>query len=136
MDHSWDAEKGGIFRFIDREGGEPRGRLIDDPYEKLLQKTWDTKLWWVHSEAAAVTAIAARRHGVTACEPWHERIWDYALSTFPGGDAGEEWVQIRNRDGSPRDEVVALPVKDPFHITRNLMQLVELDDEPARGAHA
>jgi N-acylglucosamine 2-epimerase len=25
------------------------------------------------------------------------------------------------------DEVVALPVKDPYHIARNLMQLVELE---------
>ena len=37
-----------------------------------------------------------------------------------------EWVQIRKRDGSPQDKVVALPVKDPFHITRNLILILEL----------
>ncbi|MDQ0614463.1 N-acylglucosamine 2-epimerase [Microbacterium sp. W4I4] len=125
----WDDELGGMLRYADVAGGEPRGSTQDSPYEQLVRRTWDTKLWWVHTEAAATTAIAARRHGRADCDPWHTRIWDYALATFPGGEDGEEWVQIRNRDGSPRDEVVALPVKDPFHIVRNLMQLIELDAE-------
>lgn len=131
----WDAELGGMLRYVDAAGGEPSGSTQDSPYEKLVRRTWDTKLWWVHTEAAATTAIAARRHGRAECDPWRVRIWDYALAAFPGGDDGEEWVQIRNRDGSPRDEVVALPVKDPFHIVRNLMQLIELDAE-APGAAA
>ena len=118
-----------MLRYVDSAGGAPRGADGGSPYERLVRRTWDTKLWWVHSESAAVTAIAARRHGRAECADWHTRIWDYTLATFPGGDDGEEWVQIRNRDGSPRDEVVALPVKDPFHIIRNLMQLIELDDE-------
>ena len=123
----WDGRFGGLLRYVDRDGGEPRGTDGGSDYERLVRRTWDTKLWWVHSEASAVTAIAARRFGRPDCAAWHERIWEYTLATFPGGDDGEEWVQIRNRDGSPRDEVVALPVKDPFHIVRNLMQIVELD---------
>ncbi|WP_309127337.1 AGE family epimerase/isomerase [Microbacterium sp.] len=133
----WDHDHGGMLRYVDRDGGAPWGEKGDSAYERLVRRTWDTKLWWVHSEAAAVTAIAARRHGRSDSAPWHERIWDYTLSTFPGGDEGAEWVQIRNRDGSPRDEVVALPVKDPFHIARNLMQLIELSDAgQGRNTHA
>lgn len=125
----WDAEFGGLYRYTDRDGGVPQGSSGSSQYEQLVQDTWDTKLWWVHSEASAVTAIATTRYARAECAPWAERIWDYSLATFPGGAEGEEWVQIRNRDGSPRDAVVALPVKDPFHIARNLMQLVELDAE-------
>ncbi|UNK70700.1 AGE family epimerase/isomerase [Microbacterium sp. H1-D42] len=132
----WDSEFGGMLRYVDRSGGKPRGASGDTDYEQLVHRTWDTKLWWVHSEAAATTAIGARRHGRAECEPWRTRIWDYALSTFPRVDEGSEWVQIRNRDGSPLDQVVALPVKDPFHITRNLMQLIELDDESPQKEHA
>lgn len=133
----WDENLGGLFRYVDRDGGPPVGDIGDSGYEQLVRKTWDTKLWWVHSEASAVTAIAARRYGRSEALPWHERIWNYTLSTFPGGDEGREWVQIRNRDGSPLDEVVALPVKDPFHIVRNLIQMIELDDEvKRRNPHA
>ncbi|UFU06905.1 AGE family epimerase/isomerase [Ruania halotolerans] len=123
----WDGEHGGLFRYVDEAGGAPRGMAGESEYEQLVRRTWDMKLWWVHTEAAAVTATAAHRYGRAECAEWFERIWRYTLGTFPGRSAGEEWVQIRNRDGSPRDEVVALPVKDPFHITRNLMQIVELN---------
>ncbi|MBN7793886.1 AGE family epimerase/isomerase [Microbacterium esteraromaticum] len=127
----WDAEREGLFRYVDRDGGRPRGVCTETPYESLVRETWDTKLWWVHTEAAAVTAVAAQRYGRADCGVWHSRIWGYTLATFPGGDDGREWVQIRNRDGSPRDSVVALPVKDPFHIVRNLVQLLEVDHELA-----
>lgn len=122
----WDAELGGLFRYVDAAGGRPRGEDGGRDYERLVVRTWDTKLWWVHTEAAAVSAIAAWRYDRADCLPWFDRVWRYTLDTFPGGADGAEWVQIRSRDGSPRDEVVALPVKDPFHITRNLMQLTGL----------
>ena len=126
----WDREHGGLLRYCDREGPvAPRGKTSGTAYEQLLGSTWSTKLWWVHSEAAATTAIAARRYGSESAATWHRRIWDYTLATFPGGQEGEEWIQIRDREGAPLDQVVALPVKDPFHICRNLMQMVELDQK-------
>jgi N-acylglucosamine 2-epimerase len=54
-----------------------------------------------------------------------DRIEDYTLRTFPDHDHGE-WLQIRSRDGSPLDQVVALPVKDPMHIARSLILLNRL----------
>ena len=137
MDHSWDTEKGGVFRFIDHEGGEPKGRLIDDPYEKLILKTWDTKLWWVHSESLYFCAMMAMRMGSEAggemednaiyWQNMYKKIFDYTFSVFPNQNTSiGEWVQIRRRDGFPLNEVVALPVKDPYHIFRNILLLLEL----------
>ena len=37
-----------------------------------------------------------------------------------------EWMQIRDREGRPENRVVALPVKDPYHVVRNLALLLEL----------
>ncbi|MGC4937230.1 AGE family epimerase/isomerase [Kribbella sp. DT2] len=147
----WDDEHGGLLRFVDSdsdsdsdrdsdrdsgsEGGgsggrQPAGRRTDDPYEALVAGTWDTKLWWPHAEALYTTALLGRAGGRAELDRWHERLRDYTLKTFPAGP-GEEWIQIRRRDGSPLDEVVALPVKDPFHIARSLLLLVELEKENA-----
>ena len=134
-DLGWDPEHGGLLRYTDRTGPtQPTGTVSGTAYEELVQSTWSSKLWWVHSEAAATTAIAHRRYGDERSGGWFERIWDYTLRTFPGGDDGAEWIQIRDRAGQPLDQVVALPVKDPFHITRNLMQIVELEESAAGAA--
>ena len=123
----WDREFGGLLRYTDATGPvQPSGTTQGTAYEELVAATWSSKLWWVHSEAAATTAIAAYRFGDDRALPWFDRIWDYTLRTFPGGEEGAEWIQIRDREGRPLDQVVALPVKDPFHIARNLMQVIEL----------
>ncbi len=123
----WDEEYGGLFRYVDRDGGRPRGRALDDPYEVLVRETWDTKLWWPHAEALYTTQLLARRFPAYAPElsRWHERLRSYTYGTFPAG-RGKEWVQIRSRDGAPLDRTVALPVKDPFHIARALLLQAEL----------
>ncbi len=51
--------------------------------------------------------------------------WDMKLNfdgqQFPNPDKSVgEWIQIRDREGRPESKVVALPVKDPFHIVRAL----------------
>jgi N-acylglucosamine 2-epimerase len=54
-------------------------------------------------------------------------VWDYSFRVFPQPDpAVGEWIQIRDRRGQPLERVVALPVKDPYHIARNLIQVLEL----------
>ncbi|MEV4892852.1 AGE family epimerase/isomerase [Nonomuraea sp. NPDC055795] len=119
----WDVERGGLLRYTDVTGRRGGG-----PYEELIVRTWTTKLWWVHTEAAYSTRLAAVKYGDKSAERWFREVWGYTLDTFPGRDDGAEWVQIRDRDGRPLDEVVALPVKDPYHIARNLMQIVELGE--------
>ncbi|WP_281286984.1 hypothetical protein [Nonomuraea turkmeniaca] len=39
----------------------------------------------------------------------------------------------RDRAEAPVDEVVALPAKDPHHISRSLMQIMELRELRAQG---
>ena len=87
--------------------------------------TWDTKLWWPHAEALYTTALLSGATGRDDVAGWHEKLARYTMGTFPAGP-GEEWIQIRRRDGSPLDATVALPVKDPFHIARSFLLLVEL----------
>jgi N-acylglucosamine 2-epimerase len=127
LERGWDQEYGGIRRYTDRSGGSPSGRLFgDDRYEDLVVATADTKLWWVQVEALYTARLLGERFGRPDLLSWAERIADYTFATFPDPD-GAEWIQIRARDGSPLDAVVALPVKDPFHIIRGLILLNRLD---------
>lgn len=132
----WDAELGGIWRYTDRDGGRPVGRFIGaepTPYEALVDKTWDTKLWWVHSEAMYATALLAEISGDAEMASWRDKIESYTMQTFPDREHGE-WLQIRDRSGDPLDQVVALPVKDPMHIARSLLLLNRLAQAQEEGS--
>lgn len=130
LEAGWDESDGGLLRYVDREaGGEPVGRLLGSPYEALVQRTWSTKLWWVHAEAMYATALLAHRTGSSELARWSHRVREYTLATFPD-PGGQEWIQIRSRDGHPLDDVVALPVKDPMHIARSLLLLNRLEQMP------
>lgn len=130
LEKGWDAQYGGILRFIHRDGGKPQGSLLNDPYEELIIKTWDYKLWWPHSEALYLTLLM-ERYGKDSAY-WrdaHNKIEDYSFRTFPNSNAQiGEWIQIRLRNGQPSDQVVALPVKDPYHILRNFFLMIEALD--------
>ncbi len=121
----WDHEYGGLLRFVDREGGQPRGISTGSAYEKLMEETWDMKLWWPHSELLYLFPKLYDLTGDEAFWEAYEKSFTYAFTTFPNQELGE-WIQIRRRDGSPEEKLVALPVKDPFHIMRNLLKNVEL----------
>ena len=127
LERGWDPDEGGILHYVDRDGGPPRGTASSTVYEAGVRGTWDTKLWWVHSEAIYTTALSYALSGSEEMRSWFERLWEYTFRVFPHPDrAVGEWIQIRDRRGAPLDRVVALPVKDPYHIARNLIQLVEL----------
>ncbi|MHB1008631.1 MAG: AGE family epimerase/isomerase [Propionibacteriaceae bacterium] len=138
LELAWDREYGGLLRYVDEEGGRPTGRLLgEEPtrYEALVTETWDTKLWWVHADTMVATALLADRTGSHALEEWNTRVRDYTLTTFPSPSG--EWLQVRDRRGNPLSTVVALPVKDPFHIIRALILLARLDAcVPLEGAAA
>jgi N-acylglucosamine 2-epimerase len=121
----WDEAHGGLLRHVDRDGGEPRGRRTDDRYEALVASTWDTKLWWPNAEALYSLLRLGQRAGRPDLLDAHRRVHDYVMATFPAGP-GQEWIQIRDRLGRPLEATVALPVKDPFHVARSLLLLVEL----------
>ncbi len=136
LEVGWDDQFGGVLHYAAVKGGAP----VDDgtnppeveaePMFRQVVSGWGDKLWWVHSEALYTTMLCYRLSGDEAFLTWHDRVRDYVFSHFPNPDKETgEWLQILRRDGTPEDKVVALPVKDPYHITRNLILLVELLDE-------
>ena len=90
---------------------------------RKVQADNGAKLWWVHSESLYSCLRFSDDREIAA---WYEKIKDYTFKTFPNTENGRgEWIQIRDREGRPENRVVALPVKDPFHIMRNLILLIE-----------
>jgi N-acylglucosamine 2-epimerase len=126
----WDEEFGGLLLFADQDGGPPRGSLAGIENERMAQKVladWGSKLWWVHSEALYTTLLAWRLTGDDELLALYRQVFEYTFRTFPNPDREiGEWIQIRDRQGRPEPRVVALPVKDPFHIIRNVALIVEL----------
>jgi N-acylglucosamine 2-epimerase len=129
-DKGWDSPHGGLTQFIHFGGGDPRGKVRPenetDHMVVELRKNWSNKLWWVHSEALYALVLAYEH----TRDPWFlDTYWkyhEYVFTTFPNPDESVgEWIQIRDRAGKPEDKVVALPVKDPYHITRAFMHLVK-----------
>lgn len=127
----WDVPFGGFPQYLHRTGGAPRGsvppELAGQEMIRKLQENWDNKLWWPHSEALFALLLAAAQTGEPDLMDWYAKAHDYTFATFPNPDpAIGEWIQIRTRDGQPVDKIVALPVKDPFHITRAFLLILEL----------
>ncbi|WP_290587633.1 AGE family epimerase/isomerase [Alicyclobacillus sp.] len=122
----WDDDHGGLLRFVDMDGGSPRGRRYGDRYEQLILDTWDMKLWWPHAEALYATLLAHQMTGAEDMRHLYDQVHVYTFQTFPNPEQKVgEWVQIRDRSGRPVDTVVALPVKDPFHILRSVLLILE-----------
>lgn len=122
----WDNEYGGIRLFSDTDGGIPHGKISDtsEPMIKKITEDNTSKLWWVHSEALYSTLLFDTDPEIASRYPV---IKEYAFRTFPNTENGRgEWIQIRSRDGAPETRIVALPVKDPFHIMRNFILIIEL----------
>lgn len=129
LKNGWDEEFGGLLHFSGVNGGRPEGDttgVAEEPMTRQLSG-WDDKLWWIHSEALYTTLLCHFRTGDADFLDWHDKVFDYTYRTFPNTDPEvREWIQIRQRNGEPHEKVVALPVKDPFHISRNLILILEL----------
>ena len=129
LSNGWDEEYGGLLHFCDVNGGQPVGPndgLESEPMSIQLSG-WADKLWWVHSEALYTTLRCYYESGDEEFLQWYDKIQHYVFEAFPNPDASiGEWIQIRTRDGSPQEKVVALPVKDPFHIARDFLLILEL----------
>lgn len=121
-----DPVHGGILRYVDRDGGAPHGRLIGAPYEALVQRTWSTKLWWVQVESIYAAALCAHEGSDRSLAASAAELWDYSRRVFSTNQRAGEWIQIHDRAGDVLNEVVALPVKDPYHVARILMQMIQL----------
>ncbi|MBP7936094.1 MAG: AGE family epimerase/isomerase [Phycisphaerae bacterium] len=114
LEIGWDTAYGGLFLAVDAEGGK--------------EPAWpfhDSKLWWPHVEALYATLLAYECCREDWCLQWHERIREYSYGHYPVKEHGE-WTQKLDRQGRPFTTVVALPVKDPFHLPRALICCTEV----------
>ena len=113
LEAGWDKEYGGIFLAIDAGGGTP------------FLPHFEKKIWWPHTEAIYALLLAHELTGEPWIEGWFDRIYDWSMAHFPMSGAGE-WRQRLDRSGAPVTDVVALPVKDPFHLPRAVILSVQL----------
>ena len=142
LELSWDNQYGGVPLFADRDGNiPPEGSLPEELENQVMankvRSDWSNKLWWVHSEALYALLLAYEKLGQPWMIDWYWKAHDYTFETFPNPDRTVgEWIQIRDREGRPESKVVALPVKDPFHIARALLlaiPVIERLAEKERG---
>jgi len=112
-ERGWDPVYGGLFLGIDIAGKEP-----------VYWKNAQMKLWWPHAEALPACLLAWEVCRERWCAEWFEKIHDWSLRHFPVREFGE-WTQRLDREGRPVETLVALPVKDPFHLPRSLIVAIE-----------
>lgn len=112
MELGWDKEFGGIFLGMDARGGAP---FIPNA---------EKKVWWPHTEALYALLLAHRISGEAWCMEWYWRVHEWSFAKF--AMAGGEWRQRLDREGNPITELIALPVKDPFHLPRAVILIMQL----------
>lgn len=113
LELGWDEKFGGLLLGCDLHGHEP-----------YLPHS-DKKLWWPHTEALYGTLLAHTLTGDSWCLDWYSKVSAWAWSHFPVPESGE-WRQRLTREGKPSEEIVALPVKDPFHLPRMAILILQL----------
>ncbi len=113
LEKGWDPEYGGLFLGIDAEGHPP------------FFPHADTKIWWPHTEALYALLLAHELTGERWCAEWYHRLHEWAFAHFTMPETGE-WRQRLDRAGQPISTIVALPVKDPFHLPRAAILAIEL----------
>ncbi len=114
LEVGWDQEYGGLFLAVDADGGSDIGWEFAD-----------AKLWWPQTETLYALLLAYENCGEDWCLAWHRRVHDYCYAHYPVPEHGE-WRQKLDRFAQPMQRVVALPVKDPFHLPRALIYAIEV----------
>ncbi|MBT4484605.1 MAG: hypothetical protein HOC71_13120 [Candidatus Latescibacteria bacterium] len=112
IEKGWDDEYGGIYWWLNIDG--------DTPYEK----NWQCKLWWPHAEGLLAFMLAYEITHDAWYLDWFEKINEYSFKTFTDHENGE-WCQRLDRKGNPITQTLVLPVKDPFHLPRAVMFIIE-----------
>jgi len=112
LEIAWDEDRGGLSLAVDIDGRQP-----------VFWKRHDCKPWWVQVEALVATAYAHLHSGESWCLAWHNRIREWAFARYPVPTG--EWRQWLDQEGRPTTSA-ALPVKDPFHLPRALLVLIDV----------
>lgn len=113
LEAGWDSEHGGIFLGLDSEGNSP-----------YLPNS-DKKVWWPHVEALYALLLAYQLTGESWCLDWYQKVHDWSFGHFSMPEIGE-WRQRLDRTGQPVTNVIGLPVKDPFHLPRAAILILQL----------
>jgi len=113
FEKGWDPEFGGLFLGIDVDGKEP-----------VYWKNSEKKIWWPFTEALPGTLMAWEQLHEDWCLEWYWKVHEWAFAHFPVPEHGE-WTQRLDREGRKIDTLIALPVKDPFHLPRGLIIAIE-----------
>jgi len=118
---AWDPVEGGLFRYVDKDGGIPRGSLSNESYESSILSTWDQKLWWPHAEALAALEFCDAEDPQIAY--WSGLVRSYVFDKFirPNGD----WNKVLDRRGRAvhSEHSAIAPLRDSFHQGRALLLL-------------
>lgn len=117
VEAGWDDEYGGLLLGLDAAGKSP-----------IYWGFHDTKVWWPATESLYALLLAHTLCEEPWCLDWYRRVHDYSFTHYPDAEHGE-WRQRLDRQGRPITDVVALPVKDPFHLPRSLIASIELLDK-------
>lgn len=110
MELGWDEKFDGILLALDAGG-------------TFWENKWDTKLWWVHSEALYALLLAYSLCGEKWCLDWYCKVHKYSFSHYPVPVYGE-WFQRLDRMGNHIENISDLPVKDPYHAARSMMNCI------------
>ena len=107
-----DKEKGGLILALDIDGKEA-----------CFWSKPTYKPWWVQLETLVATAYAYLHTGDEWYMDIHKQVNEFAFKNYPNGYG--EWYNWLDNYGNV-GETAALPVKDPFHLPRALMMLVDI----------
>lgn len=113
LELGWDSEFGGLLLATDLEGNPP------------FFPNADKKVWWPHTEALYALLLAHHLTGEPWCLEWYQRIHDYSFRHF-SMPVDPRVAATARPPGRPIEELIALPVKDPFHLPRAVIFILDL----------
>ncbi len=116
LEFGWDRQKGGIPHCLDYK----------NPGGPCWWPNPTTKPWWIAGETLYALLLAQELTGGEPwCMQWYWRMHEWAFAHYPDHEHGE-WHQRLDADGNVMTKIIVLPVKDPFHLPRNIMGMLDV----------
>ena len=87
--NAWDEEYGGMFYYMDCEGGRPKGSMVEAEKVQAAAclRDWSHKMWWPHTETTYFCLLGYALTGDHEFKELYKRYHDYTFSVFPTPDA-------------------------------------------------
>lgn len=89
---------------------------------------WNSKIWWVHSEALYSLALCAEYADESFFYPWFLKVHDYVKDNFVDREYGEWFMQLEP-GGAPQTTDKSTGIRCAFHNGRALCRLINLLDK-------